>query len=326
MASAGELTVSQGGLGSPPYMSPEQVKSAKHVDFRADIYSLGATLYALLAGKAPFAGTSAYEIMHKVVTDAPVSLRELKPDLSRAMETTVARCLQKDPEKRFASYQDLCGALEHVSGGTGAEALTAESVQGVVTSARAGGGEPPREQDRGRKETEQPAVPWFYAMKGKRTGPVEFAVLRDLVEKGMLKGEDLVWRKGLKEWAPVSRVEGLFPDLGSENRLSPRLSGSQVDAGSKPPPLTKAPSTAPEIVRWYYADGNDRSGPVDWDTLQRFAATNQITPRTLVWKEGMKDWQPAANVGELVFNVACTEGVPVEHDASAYERHGQRGW
>ncbi|MCG8590892.1 MAG: serine/threonine protein kinase, partial [Proteobacteria bacterium] len=93
--------------GTPYYMSPEQTLG-KNVDHRTDIYSLGVTIFEMATGTVPFReGNIPY---HHVHTPAP-DIREVKPDLPEGLATVVARCLEKDPAKRFQSTRDMLAAV-----------------------------------------------------------------------------------------------------------------------------------------------------------------------------------------------------------------------
>ncbi len=97
-------------IGSARYMSPEQIRS-KPVDARSDIYSLGVVLYEMLAGRPPFDGTNMPEIARQHLNSSPPSLAEARADLPRGLEKVVMHCLEKLPENRFASMDELLGAL-----------------------------------------------------------------------------------------------------------------------------------------------------------------------------------------------------------------------
>ncbi|WP_437274391.1 protein kinase [Sorangium sp. So ce375] len=98
-------------LGSPLYMSPEQMLSTRNVDARTDIWSLGIVLYQLLAGEAPFRAETIPQVCALVLQTDPRPLREFRPDVPAGLEAVVDRCLQKDRERRFPAVADLASAL-----------------------------------------------------------------------------------------------------------------------------------------------------------------------------------------------------------------------
>ena len=98
-------------LGSPLYMSPEQMRSARTVDARADIWSLGAILYQLLTGRVPFETTSLAELILMINGERPPPPAFFRPDLPPAMEAAILRCLEKNREDRFATIAELAEAI-----------------------------------------------------------------------------------------------------------------------------------------------------------------------------------------------------------------------
>jgi serine/threonine-protein kinase len=106
------LTSSQDLVGSPPYMSPEQVRRPKTVDARSDIWSLGVILHELLAGRPPFAADAPMSVLAAVVSEPPESLRSLRTDLPEGLYEVVARCLEKDPRLRYQEVLELVDALQ----------------------------------------------------------------------------------------------------------------------------------------------------------------------------------------------------------------------
>jgi tRNA A-37 threonylcarbamoyl transferase component Bud32 len=98
-------------MGSPHYMSPEQIRNAKSVDQRADIWALGIVLYELLTGSAPFSATTAPALLAQIVADPPRPLRPLRPEVPKALEAVIARCLEKEPARRFADIPELAREL-----------------------------------------------------------------------------------------------------------------------------------------------------------------------------------------------------------------------
>ena len=106
------LTMEQSVLGTPAYASPEQCRAAHSVDIRSDIYSLGASLYHMATGHPPFGGTTALEVLFKVIEKSPVPLAKERPDLSPAFTSLVERMMEKDPAKRPQTPEELLKAIE----------------------------------------------------------------------------------------------------------------------------------------------------------------------------------------------------------------------
>src|SRR5258705_9478301 len=105
------LTQSGAFLGSPLYASPEQVKG-RDTDLRSDIYSCGATLYALLGGRAPYHGSNIGEVLARILSESPPRLHSLRPDVSPELEKVVARAMERDPAKRFQDHAAFRAALD----------------------------------------------------------------------------------------------------------------------------------------------------------------------------------------------------------------------
>jgi eukaryotic-like serine/threonine-protein kinase len=99
-------------MGSPPYMSPEQLSQPSSVDHRSDIWSVGVVLYEVSTGKSPFAAGSFAETCARILQHDPPGIAELDPSLPAALGAVVARCLQKDRALRFPSILALAQQLE----------------------------------------------------------------------------------------------------------------------------------------------------------------------------------------------------------------------
>ncbi len=100
-------------MGTPPYMAPEQVRGqVRQLDERTDVYSLGATLFELLTGRAPFLGASGAEILLKVLDQDPPEVRKLNPEIPHELQTIVTKCMEKDPVRRYTSAKTLALDLQ----------------------------------------------------------------------------------------------------------------------------------------------------------------------------------------------------------------------
>jgi serine/threonine-protein kinase len=106
------LTDTAAILGSPLYMSPEQVRSSKHLDHRSDIWSIGVILYRLLTNAAPFEGETFSSVCAAIIADDPVSLRARRPEVPEGLARVVERCMKKEAVWRPASVAELAAALE----------------------------------------------------------------------------------------------------------------------------------------------------------------------------------------------------------------------
>ncbi len=105
-----QLTTQGTFLGTPAYSSPEQLRGDE-LDLRADIYSVGVTLYYLLTARVPFDADNMVKLISAVLERPPEPPDRRRADLPRGVSKVVLRCLEKQPEKRFASYEDLRRAL-----------------------------------------------------------------------------------------------------------------------------------------------------------------------------------------------------------------------
>jgi serine/threonine protein kinase len=102
-------------VGSPVYMSPEQVRGSE-TDSRSDIWALGSILHEILTGQLPFDADTSSALYAKIIADPPAPLRSLRKDAPAGLEAVVFKCLEKDIERRFANVQELARALQPFAG------------------------------------------------------------------------------------------------------------------------------------------------------------------------------------------------------------------
>lgn len=112
-----DLTVTGVACGTPNYMAPEQIRGGRRAGPGVDVYGLGAVLYELLCGHPPFSGTNAIEVMEKILKTDPPALRKLVPSVPHDLAVIVAKCLEKDPARRYPSPSELADDLERFLAG-----------------------------------------------------------------------------------------------------------------------------------------------------------------------------------------------------------------
>ena len=128
------ITVAGGTVGTPEYMAPEQVRAARRVDARADVFSLGVVLFECLTGRRPFSGDQVVTILVKLLYEPTPSIAALAPEVPEALEALVERMLCKDPAGRPADASALLAEIDGLDRATprprpspgGRAALTAE--------------------------------------------------------------------------------------------------------------------------------------------------------------------------------------------------------
>lgn len=146
VAEGGTSLTAGGIIGTPAYMSPEQVNSSKEIDGRADIYSLGILLFEMLAGQRPYDGDSGLAVALKHLTEPVPSILVVSPDVPVGAEAIINKVLQKDPALRHETVAELVADLENI------EALSPFPSDNQAI--------PPTQKLPKTKPTETPPTPW----------------------------------------------------------------------------------------------------------------------------------------------------------------------
>jgi serine/threonine protein kinase len=115
--SAEQITISGVSLGTPEYMSPEQVEAIRELDARCDVYALGCVTYEMLAGEPPFTGPTELAIFARHVNDPPKSIRVIRPEIPGGVDAAIIKALQKARAARFYTAGAFAKALVAGSGG-----------------------------------------------------------------------------------------------------------------------------------------------------------------------------------------------------------------
>jgi serine/threonine-protein kinase len=132
------LTQTRATLGTPSYMAPEQMRSSKSVDQRADLWSLGVTMYELLTGHLPFDAPSIGQLMARIMAEEPRDVRELRPDLPENIASIIDCCLKKEPDDRYPSARALMWDLQGLDDAEDEATVQRPSLPPLYSQSRAG--------------------------------------------------------------------------------------------------------------------------------------------------------------------------------------------
>jgi hypothetical protein len=249
---SGELPVTHANevVGSPNYMAPEQIRAPLLVDQRADIWALGAILLELLTGRRAFPGESITAVYTRVLEGEP-DLHETAAELPAALRTVVLRCLEKDPNGRFQTVNELATALAPYAPARSALALAAiaRRFDGTISeSARVHG-----RSHQGPSSVSRLAAGFAASAPGRRArSPIVPGVLLGI----LLSAAGAVWFAGPERWLgdvaarPRAAAASPFATAPSSPAAMPVRGSSQPTPAHVPPspPDAAVPSEAPVSV------------------------------------------------------------------------------
>jgi serine/threonine-protein kinase len=236
------ITRTRALLGSPRYMAPEQLRSPRDVDVRADVWALGAILFELLTGNPPFDGESLEEVRSMIVgAPAPVV-----PGIPRELEWVVHRCLAKDPAQRFAAVRDLAEALAPFASEEGRG--IAERIRRLPRGPRSSGEVTAAQRSPARLDTTGTTAEATADGGGRRSIRIASGVTGAAV-LALAIGWKLTFGRAAPppSWTPLDAgiVEGPVPPLSAPIAEEPRAQPSAVEPPRPIPSAAPSSSAAP---------------------------------------------------------------------------------
>jgi serine/threonine protein kinase len=228
-------------IGSPLYMSPEQMRSAKDVDTRTDIWSLGVIMYEMITGQPPYSGDSIPALCASLLGDTPVSMQAIRAEVPPELEDAVMRCLAKDRSERFSTVSELARALApfgslssqlHVDRASRVLGATDVSLSGTPVNAPL----------RGSRPTPNPQIPGTIDSWGRTDAPMGTQGEPERSRAPLLVGLGLT----------IAALLAVVLFLGIREPSAPPSASASV-AAPPPPPLstlaTLPPAPAPAPVQ-----------------------------------------------------------------------------
>ena len=280
----GDITQSGQILGTPDYIAPEQARDSKSADIRADLFSLGCTLYKMLTGQVPFPGENVVEKLIARATTAAPSVRVLRPEVSEQLDGILARLMATDPDARFSTPQEVVDALKpHAKGakpaprrapsrGIGTAELDTPNPDGEETrfdfgaggnAASAAPAPAPARAAASQEETEEGGIPWLWIGVG--GGVAALAVVLLLVFALSGGGPD---PETLAEGTKESSSNGSSSDGSSSNetpaaRETPSSKPPQRGSGQPTPAIPRRPPTVEDSDPPSRRGANTTPAPTD---------------------------------------------------------------
>ncbi len=239
------LTREGAAMGTPNYISPEQVRGEGNLDGRTDIYALGATLYHLLTGQPPYSGATPAEVMAKHLNEPAPDPRAIRPAVSPAAAAIIRKAMAKDPAKRYASAGELAEELERAKGGQRVQARPAVS----SPAARAA----KRHSNRALRTAK-------YRRRSQNPALLPVLILAALLTAGLVGWYALAGRSGDEPEPPdderLARAAITEPDTSDEPDPSRTGSDTETDETEPverrvaPPPPPEDTEPEPEKTAW----------------------------------------------------------------------------
>jgi eukaryotic-like serine/threonine-protein kinase len=233
-------------MGTPSYMSPEQVKG-RAVDGRSDIFSLGVMLYEMVTGEKPFPGQNITTVIYKIVNEDPVPPRQIDPSIHPGISAVVMKALVKEPEQRYQSCREMLEDLRNyrsiAAGGNPRSTMVmgGGSPAATMISGNVGG--------RGMGGDDQAVAATAGSLTSRASSPGQTPVVRRTASIAPVA-------EPLKKKSVLGTILAALLLLGvivyGANKIKPvfeaarELHAAQVKSGGQPPPVATTPNTTPE--------------------------------------------------------------------------------
>lgn len=267
------LTNTAAMMGSPYYMSPEQMKSSRDVDSRSDIWAIGVILFELVTGQVPFQGNTITEVVVSVTTGKIPNIRDLRPDVPAGLADVVGHCLERDPDRRYADIGALAKAL--VPFGPPRGDISAERIARILGAVASGFPACPSAVPSNIAVLAAPRAQATAAAWGNTSDPSRTAhrgtLVALLVVVALLAGTVVIWRITSTEKVPTAAgtapveatapvaIATVPPTLPSVSAAVIVLAATTTSASAEPVPLPSVakpqaltpakPSVNPSVTR-----------------------------------------------------------------------------
>jgi eukaryotic-like serine/threonine-protein kinase len=331
----GTVQQTQHVMGTPSYMSPEQVKG-RPVDGRSDIFSLGVLLYEVLTGEKPFPGQSITTVIYKIVNEDPIAPRTLNPSIHPGLSDIVMRALAKDPEVRYQSCREMLEDLRNYRAFGGADRNSPEA---TLISPRntpnfplgiAGGGVPS-------PSMEDPNVsPTIRALQNRASSPVQTPAVRrtgpiaPVVEEPKKNSPVLsIFVALILIGVIVYGFNKLRPEFQAARELNQR---ARQESAQPPAPAPKAaqpevqPPTASAPVNLQTPDTAETAPPADSASAPADTPKNDPSPAPTKVVEKKVTPPPAAPPAEVKKTVPTVTPAAAEYKDQVEEALADRGF
>ncbi|MDP8998800.1 MAG: serine/threonine protein kinase [Myxococcota bacterium] len=230
-------------MGSPLYMSPEQMQSSRDVDSRTDIWAIGVILFELLTGKVPFGGDTLPEVCTKIALQPPPSLRSFRPSIPAALDAAILKCLEKAPAKRYQNVAEL--ALELLEFGSKRAKASVERISGIIQASGLSASAlalPPSSEPTGDAGSAGSIAPFGKTTSGRGRSRAAFAVMAVVGVAVTLAGV-----MGIRSLLRVTEAKRSSAEGAVSSARVPETVNVLADKAVLSAPIVLAPPAAPDL-------------------------------------------------------------------------------